>query len=50
MNFIMFPNLLGGGLTDFGADPDGVESAWHIFVCTISCEPVVGFLQIFMDT
>ena len=27
MNFIMFPNLLGGGLTDFGADPDGVESA-----------------------
>ena len=37
------PHLWGGGHIDFGADPVGID------ICTISCELVVGFYQIFMD-
>ena len=42
----------GGGHIDFGVDHVGIgvgiqASAWHFLVCTISCEPVVGFLPNF---
>ena len=35
-------HLRGGGHIDFGVDPVGLVS--RLLVCTISCEPVVGFL------
>ena len=47
----MSPNLIGGRHIYFGADPVGVGIGlgWmsHFLVCTISCEPVFGFLPNF---
>ena len=44
-------SLQGGGHIDFGADPIGigirVGVGMTFLVCTISCEPVVGFLPNF---
>ena len=41
----MSPYLWGGGHTDFGLDPIGAGVfVGMTLVCTISYEPVVGFL------
>ena len=37
----------GGGHINFGVDPVGIGIKGHFFVCTISCEPGVGFLPNF---
>ena len=44
---IYVPHIRGGGHIVFDADPVGVGIGVTIFVCRISCEPVVGFLPNF---
>ena len=45
----MSTRLQGGRHIDFGTDPLASALATHILVCTISSEPVAGFLANFHD-